>query len=153
MAIIQLSLCIHLYSVAECQHSFSNNLGHTGHSHFFQTRLETLLRPHQRLPSTAWASILRQRRRQMRRSSCSRPAALLWPLPAPENGLSEGCQWQLASEEERKVLAAGKQAASLACLCRSQLAAQLTCCGVRGPGRLLTRAAKRENVVFDRDIV
>ena len=61
---------------------------------------------------------------------------------------------KLASEEERKVLAAGKQAASLACLCRSQLAAQLTCCGVRGPGRLLTRkAAKKENVVFDGEII
>ena len=56
---------------------------------------------------------------------------------------------KLASEEERKVLAAGKQAASLACLCRSQLAAQLTCCGVRGPGRLLTLVAKKENVAFD----
>ena len=79
----------------------------------------------------------------MRRSSC-RPAALLWPLPAPENGLSEGCHWQLASEEERKVLAAVKQAASLACLCRSQLAAQLTCCGVRGPGRLLKREPREK---------
>ena len=92
----------------------------------------------------------------MRRSSCSRPAALLWPLPAPENGLNEGCQCgslKLASQEERKVLAAGKQTASLACLCRSQLAAQLTCCGVRGPGRLLTRADKKENVVVDGEMV
>ena len=36
----------------------------------------------------------------MRRSSC-RPAALLWPLPAPENGLSEGCQWQLEAGLKR----------------------------------------------------